>query len=85
MHPLIRKSIELTSGNEYLDKLHAVYDISIVAQRNIANSTITEIADAYARKDAVGLVEVLLGLDKFPVDDIYVGFLRHSLAHKIIF
>lgn len=78
MHPLIRKSIELTSGNEYLDKLHAVYDISIVAQRNIANSTITEIADAYARRDAVGLVEVLLGLDKFPVDDIYVGFLRHD-------
>ncbi len=78
MHPLIRKSIELTSGNEYLDKLHAVYDISIVAQRNIANSTITKIADAYARRDAVGLVKVLLELDKFPVDDIYVGFLRHD-------
>lgn len=78
MHPLVKKSIELASQEGYLDKLHSVYDVSIVAQRNIVNDTISKIVDAYIKKDAAKLVEVLLELDKFPVDDIYVGFLRHD-------
>ncbi len=78
MHKLIKKSIELASRDGYLDKLHSVYDVSIVASRNITNNKISEIVNAYAKKDGVRLIEILLELDKFPVDDIYVGFLRHN-------
>lgn len=76
MNPWIRESINLANDEGYLDNLLSIYDVSAVRQRQVSAQRIRDIVNAHTRQDSHGLVEVLLKLDKFPVDDIYVGFLR---------
>lgn len=53
-----------------------IYDVSAVAPRQVVASRITDIVSAHEKKDHYKLVTTLLQLDKFPIDDIYVGFMR---------
>jgi len=76
MNPWIRASINLANNEGYLDSLLSIYDVSAVRQRHVSSQRINEIVNAHTNHDSHSLVEVLLQLDKFPVDDIYVGFLR---------
>jgi hypothetical protein len=76
MHPMIAESIRLAKAGGYLDRLHSVYDVSDVGERVIPDRTLSGIAEAYANRDQKELVKVLLNLDKFPIDDIWVGILR---------
>ncbi len=78
MNPWVRDSIALASQDGYLDKLHDVYSIADVEPRKIPPSLIEDIVKAHGKRDALSLVKVLLKLSKFPVDDIYVGFLRQD-------
>lgn len=76
MHPLIRRSIELASVEGYLDKLLEIYDLSDVEPRTVSKITLKEITEAHFNEDPVALVKGLLKLKKFPIDDIFVGYLR---------
>jgi len=72
----IRKSIEIAYGAAYLDRVHSIYNVSKIENRNIDVELIHKIIDAHKSKNSSLLIEHLLDLPKFPVDDIYVGFLR---------
>lgn len=77
MHRLIEKSIELTYSPGYIDRLQReVYGVPEPELRTIDPGIITKITEAHGRKDGNGLLNSLLRLDKFPVDDVYLGILR---------
>jgi len=78
MNPWIRESIDLANDDGYLDNLLSIYDVSAVRQRQVPPQRIREIVNAHTNEDSQELIEVLLKLAKFPVDDIYVGFLRRE-------
>jgi len=76
MNTWIRESINLSDNDGYLDNLLSIYNVSDVRQRQISAQRIRDIVNAHTEHNAQTLIDVLLKLDKFPVDDIYVGFLR---------
>ena len=78
MHRMIRESITLTSKEGYLDNLFQIYNVAQMSERDISRQMIADITQAYASQDPINLVKLLLKLEKFPVDDIYIGILRKS-------
>jgi hypothetical protein len=78
MNTWIRSSIELANRDSYLDNLLSVYDVSAVSERQVSADHIKEITNAHVNRDAQGLMDALLKLDKFPIDDIHIGFLRNE-------
>jgi len=85
MNKWIQKSIEIANGQGYLDRLQAVYPVTRESSREIAPEVKELIRDAYDRKDSEALVLRLLKLEKFPIKDPCVAFLRrgqHFLAYN---
>jgi hypothetical protein len=78
MNRWVQKSIELASGEGYLDRLHEVYPVEQPEFRQIESSLMQQIVTSYSGKDPVDLVSTLLRLDKFPTDDPYIGFFRYD-------
>lgn len=76
MNKWVKRSIDLASQDEYLDKLHDVYSVAKVELRKIPQNLIEQIVKAHGNEDSFKLVSALLKLSKFPIDDIYVGYLR---------
>lgn len=76
MNSWVKQSIMLASQHGYLDKLHDVYSVTDIEPRKIPQSLIEEIVKAHGSDDPLKLVTALLKLNKFPIDDIYVGYLR---------
>jgi hypothetical protein len=76
MNEWVEKSIELATTTNYLDKLHKIYPIESPEFRTVDDALLKEIADAHSSKNPVELVSTLLQLEKFPIDDPYIGFLR---------
>ncbi|MEM0135080.1 MAG: hypothetical protein QXU18_07640 [Thermoplasmatales archaeon] len=72
----VQRSIEFANGEGYLDNLQSVYPIKSNGLRSISDETIRRIKDAYSRKSNRDLILESLKLDKFPIDDPYVGVLR---------
>lgn len=76
----VRKSIELANSFGYLDKLHEVYPVTPSVRRAIPNEIKQRIRQAYNEKNGLKLLRILLKLDKFPIKDPYVAFLRKKKA-----
>lgn len=72
----IQKSIEIANAKGYLDKLQAVYPINSNDLRTIPEETLKEIKEALESHSNPSLIKVLLDLEKFPIDDPYIGTLR---------
>lgn len=68
--------MELVSRPGYLDRLSGVYRVEDTEQRAVSEDLLDDIRKAHYGSDSVALVEALLGLDKFPLDDPYVRLLR---------
>jgi hypothetical protein len=78
MNEWIEKSIELANSPGYLDRLHEIYNVTSEARRKIPAEVGEVLRRAYKGKDKVALVKALLDLDKFPIKDPYVAFLRKT-------
>ena len=79
MHQLVKASIDLAYSHGYIDRLQRdVYKIPDLTPRKLSSHSITEIVQAFENKDSEKLLQTLLKLDKFPVDDVYLGVLRHG-------
>jgi len=76
MNKWVEKSINLASSNGYLDKLTDVYPVNLSLIRSLKNENIEEIKNLFQSKKIKKLISFLLDLEKFPVDDPYVGFLE---------
>ena len=76
MNLWIRRSIDIADDNGHFNKLLSIYDVYTISPTQILACHIREIVNAHTNQNLQGLVKVLLELDKFPVDSIYVGFLR---------
>jgi len=76
MNEWIKRSIELANSERYLDKLSKVYPVTPELERAIPNEIKLQIKKAFDAKDRPGLIKILLKLDKFPIKDPYVAFLR---------
>jgi len=83
MNLWIKKSIELANAHGYLDKLHGVYPVTTALARALSSETKEELKDAFQKKDKLRLLETLLSLDKFPIKDPYVAFLRRNKGQFI--
>lgn len=76
MNKWVKKSIDLANSRGYLDKLFKVYPIELGANRDIKDETKIRIQKAFNKKDKTGLINALLKLPKFPIDDPYIASLR---------
>lgn len=76
MNVWVEKSIEIANSKGYLDKLSEIYTPTIEEKREIPTTAKRKIEQAYGQKDKKKLVEELLKLEKFPIKDPYVAFLR---------
>ena len=76
MNKWVEKSIKLANSRGYLDKLMDVYPVNLNLARTIDSDKKREIEKAFAKKNHKKLIAVLLNLEKFPIDDPYVGFFR---------
>ena len=76
MNKWVQKSIEIANAPGYLDKLSEVYPVTLEARRVLPNEIKSQLKDAYNGRDRVKLIRALLRLDKFPIKDPYIAFLR---------
>ena len=72
------KSIELASQRNYLDLLYRVYPMSVNLRRELPNSTILKIKNAFDGKKDYELLKILLGQEVFPIKDSYVAYLKRD-------
>jgi len=78
MNTWIEKSRELALTTNYLDKIQEVYPAGEISDRDIPSPLIREIVNAHTSKDKDELLTALLKLEKFPVQDPRVAFLRRG-------
>ncbi len=76
MNKWVEKSINLADSSGYLDKLAVIYPVNLTLARTIDPVEQEKIKDLFSRKRTKELINELLKLDRFPIDDPYVGFLR---------
>ncbi|MBN2251150.1 MAG: restriction endonuclease [Candidatus Altiarchaeota archaeon] len=78
MNEWIQRSIKLANSRGYLDKLDQVYPVSINTRRPLPPSLKKELKTLFDGKDKEGLIRLLVTLDKFPIKDPYVAFLKRD-------
>lgn len=76
MNKWVKKSIKLANSRGYLDKLMDIYPANMNLARIIGADKIKEIERAFKKKDHKKLITVLLSLERFPIDNPYIGFFR---------
>lgn len=76
MSQWVQESIEIAKEEGYLDRLQTIYAVSLNHSRTIPDEKISRIRDAYESGTIEGLIRELLDLEKFPIDDPYIGSFR---------
>ncbi|MEK7080265.1 MAG: hypothetical protein AAB925_00315 [Patescibacteria group bacterium] len=76
MNKWVEKSIDLAGSDGYLDKLMDIYPVDLALERNIDVVAKDNVIDLFNKKDTKKLISALLDLERFPIDDPYIGFLR---------
>lgn len=76
MNKWVLKSIKLANSKGYLDKLFEIYPIESGIPREIPEALKKDIRKAYKEKNKIELIENLLKLPKFPIDDPYIASIR---------
>ena len=69
------KTLKLVTDKNYLDQLQVIYSHE-EGEREVKDKVIEAIKESYNKKEEKELLNQLLGLEKFPYKDSYVGFLR---------
>lgn len=78
MNEYLRESIEIANNYDYLDRLYSVYPISNNVRRNINESVLKKLKDAYISQDNSSLIKQALKLELFPLKDSYVAYLKRD-------
>jgi len=82
MEDWIKKSKEIANGDGYLDKLSHIYPAQSNKERTINPEDIVIIKKAYdisrENKSYIELINKLLDLDRFPIDDPYISMFRRK-------
>lgn len=76
MNKWVQKSFELAASRGYLDKLSDIYPVDTTVRREIDRKTEGDISRAFKNGSKKELILTLLRLDRFPIDDPYIGFIR---------
>ncbi|UZE92935.1 MAG: restriction endonuclease [Candidatus Nealsonbacteria bacterium] len=76
MNKWVKKSINLANSRGYLDRLFEVYPIEMGAIRGLPKGTKAKVKNVLKTKNKLHLIETLLKLSKFPIDDPYIASLR---------
>lgn len=80
MEEWIKKSKEIANGDKYLDKLSSIYASQSNMERTVNHEDINNIKKAYdisrESKSYIELINKLLDLDRFPIDDPYISMIR---------
>ena len=72
-----QRSIEMAMNEDYLDRLFAIYSFGVDEEREpISKDKWNRIEQAYDNNDNCSLVRELLSLEKFPINNPYVGYFR---------
>lgn len=69
------KTLRLATEGDYLDRLHDVYP-NKDAERDVDGDILRSVRESFEARDDMTLLNKLLDLDKFPIKDSYVSFLR---------
>jgi hypothetical protein len=75
MNEWSKRTLELVTKENYLDRLQLVYSHE-EGERDVSEAVLDAIRKAFEKRDEEELLNQLLGLEKFPYKDSYVGFLR---------
>jgi hypothetical protein len=78
MNPWIELSIRFANQRNYLDELFKVYPTIPEGIRDIDKAKWKAIEQAYNEKNKLGLLNLLLSLDLFPIKDSYVAYLKRD-------
>jgi hypothetical protein len=76
MNEWIGRSIRIAQGAGYLDKLAEVYPIPHGLKQPIGEKTRRELERLFRLRDKVELIRLLLGLERFPYQEPFLGSLR---------
>ena len=76
MNNWVAKSIKLANSRAYLDKLFKIYPFELEDIRDLPEATKSEIKRIFKSRNKIDLIEELLKLPRFPIDDPYIASLR---------
>ncbi len=76
MNKWVKESIKIANSSGYLDKLNEIYPVGGIFARDIPEEKRKKIKMLVAKRDFKSLLPLLLGLERFPIDDSYIGFFR---------
>lgn len=76
MNEWIKKSIELANSKGYLDNLFEVYPIIANLERELPEGTEKKIKGLVESNDKISMIKTLIGLEKFPIENPYIGSFR---------
>ena len=72
-------SIRYANQTNYLDALFKIYPTIPDGIRDIDEPEWSRVEDAYNKKDSESMIKALFKLDKFPIKDPYVAYMRRDL------
>ena len=73
-----QRSVDLANQQNYLDQLFRVYPLSVNERREIDENKWKKVKNAFENRKNVDLVQSLCGLEKFPIKDSYVAYLKRD-------
>jgi hypothetical protein len=76
MNKWVKNSFKLAASHGYLDDLSDIYPVDTTIRREIDKKAEGDIIRAFRSGNKKELILTLLRLDRFPIDDPYIGFIR---------
>jgi len=78
MNLWLHKSIQIANQTDYLDQLYKVYPMANNLLREVSDGVKVSLKEAFAKKDNIELLKILLKQDIFPIKDSYVAYLKRD-------
>lgn len=78
MNHWTQMSIRYANQTNYLDSLFRIYPTIPDGIRDIDETQWNRVEEAYAKKDGKSMIEALFKLNKFPIKDPYVAYMRRD-------
>ncbi|MEK7077124.1 MAG: hypothetical protein AAB967_02735 [Patescibacteria group bacterium] len=78
MNQWVKKSIALANSHGYLDRLSEIYPVALSFEERLTAEEERVVRMAFQKGNKKNLISALLNLERFPLDDPYVGFLKHD-------
>lgn len=73
-----QRSIDLANQKNYLDLLFKVYPLSVNERRELDDEQWNKVKCAFEHKNKIDLIKNLCDLEKFPIKDSYVAYMKRD-------